>query len=378
MDESADVTEHLPNKNFHLDELEFVEGQEANAVPTPDSIPSGIQRGKIPLELQRSATVEALIAQNEDLMARLKVNLRRLTQSENEIDDLRIENRRLTDTAQALSLESQVFSEKELAWTAQTRRLEEQLSQAQSKIVHIQPLQEKVERYRKYHERIKTQVKPFIQQLKGYAESLTQEIQKLYAELAERDHELDQSRKAKARLEEQMQELLRRKEDQQALVVEQFERERELLLQEAKTLRARNAELELLTQHVDRMRVREDELENVIVSLKRDKELQFKLQQEKEQSLLGEVGQLRGQTRSQQHQIEELQKKNEGFDQERTRLQHQNVQLQEQIASLRYMWTQQSGEMEKQQAALASLEKLNAELSRQLNAFRQSGEPIRP
>lgn len=370
-------TSNLATDDFRLETLDFLEPQEKldpRKIAIPSELPPMAGRGQIPPELQRSAAIEALIAQNEDLMARLKVNLRRLTQHENEIDELRRENRKLSDINDAMKDQTAVFSEKEMAWSDKLKSFEKQIEILQEKAQSSFALAEKVERYKKYQERIKTQVKPFVQQLKGYADNLNAEVQKLYAEVGEKDHEIDQLRAQKARLDGQLQETLHRHEQHQTAIIDQFEKEREQLAAQLMDVRAKCNHLESEAKIMDQMRTREDELENLVVALKRDKELQYKQHQDLEQNLKAEVGQLRSHTKFQEAKIEELVKKIQAHDQEKERLAHQNNQLQEQIGSLRFMWSSQSQDLEKTKAALAALEKLNVELSRKLNSSRTTSQ----
>ncbi len=375
--EAADDFSNKPPANWNLETFDFIENAEKDPrkIAIPSEIPKITGRGQIPLELQRSAAIESLLAQNEDLMARLKVNLRRLTQSENEMDELRKENRRLTDKTAAMSDQTSVFSEKEAHWAAKMKSYESQIGILQGKAALVITLQEKVDRYKKYQERIKTQVKPFVQQLKGYADNLNSEVQKLYGEAGEREHEIEQLKAAKARLQDQLQETLHRNENHQTNIIEQFEKERESLAAQLVETRARCHQLELDSRKIDIMRSREDELENLVVALKRDKEFQFKQQQEIEQDLKAQLGQIRSHSKFQEAKLEDLEKQNKAHQEEKARLSHQQTQLQEQIGSLRFMWSGQSQELEKTKAALAALEKLNLELSRKLNSTRMTSHP---
>ncbi|HRK02827.1 MAG TPA: hypothetical protein PLH57_09190, partial [Oligoflexia bacterium] len=59
---------------------------------------------------------------------------------------------------------------------------------------------------------------------------------------------------------------------------------------------------------------------------------------------------------------------------ERNRLSALNQQLEEQLGSLRYLWNSKSDELEKTRASLTAMERLNADLSRQLTDLRRASE----
>ncbi len=61
---------------------------EVSKIPTPNQIPAAIDLSQLPSHVLRSGAVEALANQNEDLVARLSVTLRRTALLENEIAEL--------------------------------------------------------------------------------------------------------------------------------------------------------------------------------------------------------------------------------------------------------------------------------------------------
>lgn len=371
---SAEPTAILDKSEFQLRDLDFTEDA-VDRVPTPDEIPDQSEAlREIPLEIKRSATVEALIGQNDDLVARLKVNLRRLTLLENENDRLRQVHRAFEAKNNALSDEKRIFSEKESLWRAKEQKLEALVHDFKTRLPDYENLAEKLDRYKKYHERIKTQVKPFIQQLKAYADSLVGEIQKLNAELAERDLYVDQLRQDKAALIGDLERQRHQAESRQELLVAHFEK----LQQESEThvreLQMQMGRLEERAQNFDEMRAREDELSNLVVALRRQKMDYEREANEKHQELQASLGQLRGELAVSHEKTADLERALAIHAGERARLESHSQQLEEQLASLRYLWSAKSDELEKSRAQLAAMEKLNAELSRQLTSLRQAAE----
>lgn len=364
----------LGNTEFQLQELDFQE-DDPQRVPTPDEVPDHSETHReIPLEIKRSATVEALIGQNDDLAARLKVNLRRLTLLENENDRLRQIHRALEAKNNALSDEKRVFEEKESIWRNKEQKLESVVHDFRTRLPDYENLAEKLDRYKKYHERIKTQVKPFIQQLKSYADSLMVEIQKLNGELADRELTIDQLRQDKANYVTEIEKIRHQAESRQELLVSHYERLQQEAATHVRDLQLQMGRLEERAQNFDEMRAREDELSNLVVALRRQK-LDFERETtEKHQELQSDLGQLRGELAVALEQARDLDRKAELASGEKARVESHNQQLEEQLGSLRYLWSTKSDELEKARAQLAAMEKLNAELSRQLTSLRQAVE----
>src|SRR4051812_21731739 len=63
--------ESVPSHDGMMDTQEYI------PVPLPTQVPTPPNLSQLPSEVLHSGTVETLIAHNEDLIARLKVNLRR-------------------------------------------------------------------------------------------------------------------------------------------------------------------------------------------------------------------------------------------------------------------------------------------------------------
>jgi len=52
-------------------------------------------------------------------------------------------------------------------------------------------MEEAIARFKRYQDRVKSHIKPYIQQLKGFTQSLHDEIVKLHQESAKKDHEIE-------------------------------------------------------------------------------------------------------------------------------------------------------------------------------------------
>lgn len=336
-------------------------------IPTPDEMPESSLRAMIPEEHTLHSSVEAALAQNEDLMARLKVTLRRLTNTENENIELKKSLGTLTRRVNSIDDDRAVWKSREQSLIEQIKAFEIRIVAQKSMSKDIMDLNEKIGRYKKYQEKIRTQVKPYVQNLKNYADSLVREVQELHTELSRRENEVSELEEKSFSLETELKQIHERHALEIQRLTEIAEKNHIDLSSQVGNLKTEVLRLSSKAEKFDEMRLREDELENTLISVKREREESLKELRSREQELLGELGLARMKIIDLQTKQSSLLEKNEVEKSERARLESQIVGLQEQMASLRFMWSSQTEEMEKLRASQSSLEKLNAELSRQLN-----------
>ncbi len=319
----------------------------------------------------KSSTVEALLAQNEDLMARVKVSMRRLTSLESENDHLRETEQQTRTQNASLSDQLLVWKEKENYWQQKNQCLESESQALRARFPELEGMEEKIERYRKYHEKVRLQVKPYIQQLKAYAQNLTLEIRKLSSEIQEKELARIDSEKKLRKTQINFEQELRAKDDQNRQLVQIFESEKEQLRATLSELRKLNATLETKAERLEASLMRQDELENTVIGLRRAKEegeiglredlknREFTIQNLKKTQIENDF------------KIEDLQKNLRATTEESDRQKHRAVQVEEQLTSLRYLWNSKSEEIGRLQLQLQSLEKLNLDLSQRLNKARK-------
>src|SRR5262245_56948023 len=108
--------------------------KETPSIPLPDEIPPPPDLSHLPKDVLHSSTVETLLTQNQDLMARLAVNIRRCAEMEEnallmeqKFEALRFEKQVATDQVQ-------VFKEKEKLQKAQGLDTETQLIETKNQL----------------------------------------------------------------------------------------------------------------------------------------------------------------------------------------------------------------------------------------------------
>lgn len=354
-------------------------------IPLPDELPPRPNLSSIPREILATSTVENLISQNEDLMARLKVSLRRLS-------TLEMENKRVVEEAaqaqQRVRLaddQVQVFREKDSAWKAKAMEFQRQRDaveqQLQASREEIQKLQTHLNevladrfRLKRYQEKIRTQVKPHMVQLKDYAQGL---------ELRLKESESSQSRKD-AQIQDLRDQVLRLSQSSKAQIdimekrfhdtVRSYEDQVRHLEKEAEGLRSATKDLEVRVERLRKTEQRCDQLENEVIELRRQREeINAKLESENRAWIERTEGVNRENARL-QIENEDLKQKTLG-DYDRIReLEQIRIDLQSQLDSMRFLWQSRNDENDRLKVALGALEKLNLELSRKLQEVR-SPEP---
>lgn len=345
--------------------------------PLPNEVPPPVfTRENIGIDLSRSATFEAVISQNEDLMNRLKVSLKRLAILETENQRLSEESNRSRLTFSSVKSQVDVYKEEAQEWR----------TQVQEKEVEIQRLSEinralddksqkqtiELQRFEKFQEKIKAQVKPYLTEMKAQNKILTSQRTELENQLSRKDAVLSQMR-------EQMGQIVTHSKEQiQILERNLFETTRAYETQihhytedqNSKQNRIKDLEDQVfrLQKRVEKM----DSVENELVSLQRTyAEITHKYKTE--------IDRLQTEYSSVNRNLSDAVISNEHFKQDLQSLQNQKFELEtrlrnqdEQLDNIRQMWSQKCDELEKLKMSMNALERLNLELSTQLQRDRQS------
>lgn len=344
-------------------------------IPLPDELPKRNDFSHLPKEILKSSTVENLISQNEDLMARLKVSLRRLSILETENQKLSEESNKARMSQSSITDQILVWKEKDNLWRQKIDQLEREKEIYSEK---LRALQEKAQnmgaeltRHVKYHDRIKNQVKPYISQLKEYSRIQDIKVLELEGALAQREAQLRDLRHQIIEVTKNSRYQVEASEKKAQEMVQFYEEQIQGLNRELQMLHQIQEELEVKSMKLHAALERQDALENEVVTLRRTKEdMKERLEKEIER---------------QQERMSELSRQNQKLgvehadlqirvveDQEKIqKMEKENFQYMEQLESLRYMWNAKNEENEKLKVAAAALERLNLELSQKLNELRK-------
>jgi chromosome segregation ATPase len=350
--------------------LEFSETSE-NRKSLPQNNHQILDFIEIPRDLRKSSTVESLLQQNEDLMARLKVTIRRLSLLEDEnkalVDKINESDRNYS----AISDQMLIWKEKEKVWKARLDKAEEALRQFQDRFPNYIKMEAQVERYQRYKERVQSVFKPYIAKLKEQILTMQTEAEGLRQAMDQKDAQLTLFSNQLAFKKEELKEKVQFYELNQLDLVSHFENKKAELVAMMDEMKKEKIELQHKVRALDASLERQDELENTIIQLKRSKE-------ESLAEIQTELSTLKNQNRDLRQVSVEKELKNNDLTEIKAQLENKLMnessrreELEEQLTSLRYMWSQQSEDNKKLEVSVASLEKLNSDLSSRLNELRK-------
>jgi chromosome segregation ATPase len=312
-------------------------------IALPNQLPKGIDFSELPVERLKSSTLESLINQNEDLMARLSVSLRRANEFEDRIQSLESENSTLRARFETIKEQYLLVSEKDKISTSRTLQLHEEgvtykkksekLEKAYSDLfVQAQAFQNKLvqaerhsARYRKAAYALKRparQAKELRAELDQVVDSHKNSVHAFEAKLAQAKMEIDGMR---AKIGER-----------DRLFQQKVQLENDLVQEQRQFLSFR----EESQNHIDRL-----EIENASLRA-----------QLKETLVLNE---------SQAQEVIKL-------NQEIPHLRDEKQNLIEQVESLQALWNHKQKELEALEEKNKSLQKLNQSISLTLNQQRKT------
>lgn len=299
--------------------------------------------------IPRSQTLQSVINQNEDLMARLKATLIRADQLETQLEEKDAEIAKVKKERADLYEQTIILQEKELIFRERTEKALQRGEDLKEENAELLGRLEKVERaFRrlfKYREKIRTQI-PELKilrrkshrlsevntHLRTQVEELTTRLQRIHTEMS------DSQSKLIADYETQIQKL---RDELQEL--QQKASERDSFLQAKTKFENRCIELERETTHIKTSYAKENQ------ALKSD--LDHYRKQAKE--LLVQCETLKSQVSSKSLELDE-QAKTSG-------------KLSDQVESLQILWKEKQEDLERSTEKNRSLQKLNQDISLKLN-----------
>lgn len=365
----SEVLGHQP-----INQLEFMNEQSVHQVPLPDELPKRADLSHLPKDILKSSTVETLISQNEDLMARLKIALRRLSTIELENQKLQKSNDETHRRMALIEDQNLVFREKDRSWTTRLKEVENERDISNEKIQILANRQKELEtdlgRYKKYHEKVRLQVKPHLEQLQQHTAQLEKKNQDLIADNESKAALIQDLRHQMAEITRNSRRQVELAESRVHEMIESYESSLAQSNLSLEALRSQNEELQQKAVRLSRSEHQRNEFENENIELRRSREEQ-RLQFTGEIRRLSE--QLQGITKESARlkvENEEMREKILTDHKKIQDLQKSHLDLQSQLESLRYLWASRNEENEKLKLSLNSLEKLNVDLSSKIQQMR--------
>jgi chromosome segregation ATPase len=368
---------------------QYETGFEEISVALPTEVPQPPNLSRLPNEVLHSGTVETLIAHNEDLIARLKVNLRRnalLEQQilglEKQIAELRQLNDTLEDQVHIVRERDRIYADKHNSTSGRISELEDELRLAQRRLAESDSAYaEKKQRLEAYIRRVRRWVRP------GFKRALTQihkdnlqareigyQTDLMKSELAQRDIEIAELARQVAELRTFQRERERTFEKDQSNLVHKYETE-------LGAIRKENDELSLhLSFHRDRsallddMTRRQADAENrAVLFERRAQDLENRLNTEVKE-LETTRDESRREARSVQYQLEVMRDEMRKAREENERLEGENERVNTQLESLQMLWNEAQKKIDTLDLRMQSLTQINQELSIKLKEQRNQAE----
>lgn len=336
-------------------------------VPLPTEIPPPPDFSSLPPSILHSGTVETLIGLNEDLMARLKVNIRRNGILEQQILENEKVHTELARVNKSLVSQLQVLQEKDRFTREKSSRFE--ALKNENSVLHGQ-----VRALGSFHRRVRAWVRPLIHRLKS--ELNTERVRAQIAEdrVLTKEAQLSDVRSKLTEAISHIQNQEKKFSKDQAKLVEQYESQKSQIEKDLEKLRNEAKYLREKAARMDEAVARRTEADNRIVYLERRI-------QELEKSFHTELTEFQEQAAKYRHEAKmlavetlELDRKLREATEKFETKNEAHQKLQDQFESLQALWADAQKKLEASRLQQESLNKLNQELSRQLKEQRKARE----
>lgn len=363
-------------------------------VPIPSAMPDRPDLSQIPDHILRSSAVETLIAQNDDLMARLSVSLRRNAGLEDAQANLEKTNRILTHKLDILNDQILVLKEKDAVALGRYQDIDKQIAKykeqirtleiryaelhTQSKertqvfLERVEALSKRIRNFLKFRSRVHTAAKARKKNL-----SRVQEELRFTQKILHRDQGLLQDLKEKLNLATyHIQDLRKEHEHNARVLVEQYEEKLKVSESQKAELKNECAELKARTSDYERLYNDNITLQNKWVFEKRAAD-EIKTKYDMEiQKLQSELSQYRTQYKSEKITSERMADKLKHSNAQLDQAQQEQARLSDQVESLQVLWQESQTSLEKEKGKTESLQRLNQQLSTSLNQYRKQVERL--
>lgn len=378
----------------HMSGLDFtqnasIEIKEFQTETAHQELPVKIDYKAIPENVLRSDVIETLISQNEDLMSRLTVALRRAALLDEKVTDARTESQRykakyanLTDQVLVLREQAKVLSERLIQ--GESRSVKDGRSflelQEHLRIVEIRyaelytQTQEKQFQNEKKFEALNRQIRRFTK----YRVNIRAALQRFKQELAllhsKRTQQEAQHLSLKSNLEETTAYITQQSKEhktQLSELTDSYERQIKDLQAENQMLVIQNTTLGERAQEMDRLYNEKVRLENeLIIAERREEEAQIQNAAEIS-DLQKSLARFRSDAKELavelDSKLKELESKNAALE----AAEKDKKESLDQVETLQLLWRDQQAQIDKLTNQKDSLQKLNKELSVSINEYRR-------
>lgn len=369
--------------------------QEVKTIPTPNKLPQKPNPKDIPLSALKSGAIESLMEQNDDLMARLNISLRRIALLEEEINSVQNEANENHKKYENLKDQVLIIKAKAQAISQREDSRNEKEESLKSKILFLETAYNEVfnekETLEKGYIEIESKLQKLLAREKKYSNSLKEVAKKLRFSLHESNNtnlELSknisfQERKIndlRNNLEKSTEYIKKQSKEQQEKIEQLTQGYEQTIERIESTLNERNTQLTTLEgrdRELTQLQDKYIKLENqIIFEQRKHEEYRIKTQ--------AEVADLT--SNFQRHKKElhaqalENQEHKKNLKEQRLKIneQHSKInKLQEQVESLQALWHDSQMQLEKNIEKNKALQALNQKISINLNQSKKDNNDLR-
>lgn len=368
--------------------------EEPQNIPIPTQLPETPDLSGLPSHILRSGAVETLIHQNEDLMSRLTVALRRNSQMESSTQDLEKINKILThkldvleDKIEILKQKDQLIAQKHLKADTEIEKYRDKIRLLETQFAEVYSTsKERQVLWLSKIEMFSTRLRRFVKyrgKIQAVSERIRSQFLKLQQECTRLQNELDiektRTQEFKINLGRSTEYIQIQARDFEANtkdLVKSYEAKMEDTHRELQVLQAKNAELASQAADLEKTHAKLVEFENTNIRLKRSYE-ELKTQSDQDINLLQrEVADLRLKYKSQILENEDLNRDMAEAKTAMKSIKDENKRMEDQVETLQVLWKDSQSQIEKLTEKVQSLQKLNQQLSQSLNQFRKTNERL--
>lgn len=365
--------------------LDFNDDWKLENVPLPNQVPDRLDLSQVPSHIVKSGVVDALISQNDDLMSRLSVALRRVALIEEKLSDARLESEQyrsqyenLNDQLLVLKEKSRTLYERKDRSETEYNSLREQIRMLEIRYGELYAASQNKEaqllkqfqaeigelgRLRRYRARV----------ARAAAGLKKQARDKWQAEvkLAQSEESQETLRKNLAESAEYISGLTKDHKTQQQNLITQYETRLSDLKQQLADSMAKNEKLGLRVHDYERLVEEKLRLENSVIHFERREEETAVRTAAEVSDLQKALARYKNESKELAVTLSSTTEEFQEFKAQFDEMAAEKKALEEQVENLQVLWRNQQLTIEKNAEKVKSLQKLNQELSVAINQYRR-------
>jgi chromosome segregation ATPase len=368
-----------------IQDIDFDESLTLKSVPLPTERPERMDLSQFPEKVLRSRAIESLISQNDDLMSRLGVSLRRIASLEEKLSDTEKESQQfrsqyenLKDQVLILKEKSRLLSERQGREESEYQNLKNQIrvleiryaelySASQTKEANLLKKLNQFSKVMGRQERYQRRLKTAAESIKSkYVES-----QKLEKKLAEQEISINSIRKNLTESAEYISKINKEHRSEIEKLTSNYEEKISSFKRDISSLQTEKDNLARRCEDFDKTLQEKVRLENeLILSVRKHEDYRIQVTAETADLQKG-LARYRNESNDLALKVESFEKENNELQAKADDTLAENKALCEQVENLQTLWRDNQSKLEKTEERNRSLQKLNQELSITLNQYRR-------